>query len=230
MMGKVEHFPTKDRLHTDVLEEKYGEIHAKVLRHDDVRSKHQEPAIREAHLQDKENISRTYALTFLTYDKSDDLLYQIDSEIRDGGSIGKTFRKHGFLIRKNVIDVFTLPLTDKLRDEFHVTGEHAKARVSEFYAKNKKTSPIVYGQVMELYSPDFRGPIINEVDIKQIHPITHVAEKYGISKDVLWDYLDESKQGKTILDEEKLNQAKEESLDEVFKLRKQIQDYLEQRN
>ena len=47
----MEHFPLAERLHTDVLEEKYGQIKSKVIRHDF--------NIREAHLIDTNGISRT---------------------------------------------------------------------------------------------------------------------------------------------------------------------------
>ena len=46
----MEHFPLVDRLHTDVLEEKYGPISSKILIHND--------KIRKAHLVDKKGISR----------------------------------------------------------------------------------------------------------------------------------------------------------------------------
>ena len=51
----MEHFPIIKKLHTDILEEKYGKIHSEVLRHDDF--------MRESLLLDEDNIARTYALT-----------------------------------------------------------------------------------------------------------------------------------------------------------------------
>ena len=54
----MEHFPLVDRLHTDVLEERYGPISSRVLVHND--------KIRRAHLIDQKGISRTYAITFLS--------------------------------------------------------------------------------------------------------------------------------------------------------------------
>ena len=52
----MQHFPLTEKLHTDVLEEKYGKIHAKVLKHNS--------NIRESLLVDSKGITRTYALTF----------------------------------------------------------------------------------------------------------------------------------------------------------------------
>lgn len=46
---KQEHFPVKNRLHTDILEQKYGVIHAVVLRHDNVERKKQGLGVLERH-------------------------------------------------------------------------------------------------------------------------------------------------------------------------------------
>jgi hypothetical protein len=97
----MEHFPVKDRLHTDVLKDKYGPIHAVVLRHDNVREvKRGGDRIREVKLVDETGVLRTYALTFLTYDKSNQEISTIDDEIRLGGLIGQTFRNHNYVVKK----------------------------------------------------------------------------------------------------------------------------------
>lgn len=140
----MEHFPTVDRLHTDVLEDKYGKIQAKVLRHDDL--------IRESHLIDSSGASRTYALTFFMADSHSAEIQPIDLAIRAGGSIGATFRRYGYAIRKNVLDVFILEVPDWLARDFHHEGLHAKSRISEFYAKKQGTPPVLYGDVLEVYS------------------------------------------------------------------------------
>ncbi|MFH1802380.1 MAG: hypothetical protein ABH864_02915 [archaeon] len=71
----MEHFPLVDRLHTDVLEEKYGPIHSKVLVHDE--------KVRLSHLVDKKGISRTFAITFFQgpFDKN---IKRINEEIKKG--------------------------------------------------------------------------------------------------------------------------------------------------
>lgn len=230
--SNVEHFPTADKLHTDVLEERYGPIHAESERHDDVRSfepsETEQYPIREAHLRDEQGISRTYALTFLTYDPDNEELYKIDSEIRSGGAIGKTFRDHGYQIRKNVIDVFTLQLTPKLKQEFNVQDDdYAKARISEFYARKEHDEPTIYGRVLEVYTPDFRGPVINEIDTAQVNPSTDILKRYGVSKDQIWERLaDASRTDEWDDMKDRYQKAKEESLPEVFEWRKRINSYL----
>ena len=227
---KLEHFPTKERLHSDVLEDKYGPIRSRIIRHDNVSEKHKpgEEYIREAHLEDESGISRTYALTFLEYDKSNSEILGIDKKIREGGMIGKTFREHKYEIRKNVIDVFTLLIPDWLKKDFATNENFAKARVSEFYAKKKDHEPVIYGDVLEVYSPDFRGPTINKVDIAQINPMTEMFEHTGVSKEKIWSRLGEASKEDEWSDlEDKFEEAKKESLPIVFDLRKKIQNFLE---
>jgi hypothetical protein len=216
---KQEHFNLVNRLHTDVLEEKYGEINAKVLRHDNI--------IREAHLIDKKGLSRTYAITFLRKYKNKKII-KINNEIKKGKPIGKAFREYGYHIRKNVIDVFVIKLPIWLRKAFYTKEKYAKARLSEFYAKNKKDPPIIYGTVVEIYSPDFRLPVINNIDISQVHPTTECFEHAGISKEKVWDKLtDENGLSEN---KEEYEHAKKDSLKNIFKIKKRIHNYLNKKN
>lgn len=187
------HFPTRDKLHTDILEERYGPIHAEVLRHDNVReAKPGVERIREARLADENNILRTYALTFLTYDRGNEEISGIDDQIRNGGMIGKVFRDNGFVVKKNVVDVFILDIPDWMKKDFGTEIGQAKARLTEFYAKKENTAPLVYGIVLEVYSPDFRNPEegINDIDQAQINPLTGTLQSVGVPADEIWSRLD----------------------------------------
>lgn len=173
----LEHFPLVDRLHTDVLEEKYGPIHSKVIIHNNL--------LRLAHLIDKNRISRTFAITFFLDNWTEDVK-KINTEIRNGESIGKAFRQHQYAIRKNVLEVYKIKIPDWLQKEFDTTEDHAKARLSEFYAKKKGSPPVIYGVVVEIYSPDFRKAIINKTDRAQESALTITLEKQGFSKEEVW--------------------------------------------
>ena len=181
----MEHFNLTKKLHTDVLESKYGKIHSEVLRHDNF--------MREAFLSDENNVARTYALTIFQYDKNDEEIKAIDDAIRNGGLIGKTFRDFGFEVRKNVTGVFVIENPQWLMDKFSDKSEKSKSRLSEFYAKKETGEPIIYGTVLEVYSPDFRPADINEVDISQVHPTTAVLEQAGYTKSEIYDFLAEGK-------------------------------------
>ncbi len=65
-----EHFPLVQRLHTDVLEERYGPVTADVLQHDN--------RVRQVHLRDKTGVSRTFAITLFPDAGISDSLKKID--------------------------------------------------------------------------------------------------------------------------------------------------------
>jgi hypothetical protein len=187
----MEHFPLVDRLHTDVLEEKYGNINSRILVHND--------KLRLAHLVDKKGISRTFAITLFLNPFTGDIK-KINSEIEHGKPIGKAFREHEYAIRKNVLEVYKIKIPNWLRKEFNTNKNYAKSRLSEFYAKKKGRSPKVYGIVIEIYSPDFRTAIINKTDMAQKSALTTTLEKQGFSKEEIWrrigrenDYEDQKK-------------------------------------
>lgn len=225
------HFPVKEKLHTDILEQKYGPIHAVVLRHDNVREmKKGAERIREARLVDEKNILRTYALTFLTYDKDNKELADIDDEIRQGGLIGKTFREHGYTVKKNVIDVFIIPIPSWMRDDFKVYSKEAKARLTEFYAKKEGSTPVIYGTVLEIYSPDFKDPKdgVNGVDIAQVNPLTGALQGVGVPTDEIWERLDRASETNEWDDlKDRYEKAGKMSQPIIQSLREKILRYLE---
>lgn len=179
----MEHFNINKKLHTDVLEAKYGPIHSEVVRHDNF--------MRESFLSDEGNIARTYALTIFEYDRNNMEIRAIDERIKTGGLIGKAFKDFGYEVRKNVTGVFLIENPLWLKSKFADEGDESKARLSEFYAKQEIGEPVVYGTVLEVYSPDFRPADINDVDISQIHPTTAVLEKAGYTKAEIYGFLAE---------------------------------------
>lgn len=211
----MEHFPLVDRLHTDVLEEKYGKIIAKVLKHT--------KKLREAHLIDSSDISRTYSLTFFPL-KKDKRISHVEDDISNGAPIGKAFRNHGYAIRKNVVEVFIIDLPKWLQRDFDTKGGHAKARISEFYAKKRGQEPIIYGTVLEIYSPDFRPAIINAVDISQDNAFTSTLLKNKFSKEEIWKRLGNENYWGDV--QERYDKSKKESRLLESKLKKKILRYI----
>lgn len=210
-----EHFPLVDRLHTDVLEERYGPISVNILRQDD--------AIREVHLVDRQGISRTYALTFYPTEMSPDIR-AVDAAIRAGMPIGKAFREAGYAIRKNVVDVYTLEIPTWLQNDFAVQEAHAKARLSEFYARKSDGEPEIYGTVTEVYTPDFRGPVINAVDLQQVSALTEALEEEGFSREEIWHRIEIGNDWSDV--QERLDRARQKSLAKLFALKKKIGEHI----
>jgi len=177
------HFALSDRLHSDNLEQAYGKIRARVIHHS-VR-------MRRAHLVDQYGISRTFALTYYTHPIKDPQVRRVDQEIKAGGLIGKTFRKYGFVVRKNVLAVGVLEAPRWLADAYHETPGKIKFRVSEFIARKQAGSPTVYGTVVEIYPRNFREPMVNAVDRSQLNPTMRAFEQEGISAEEVWDRIGE---------------------------------------
>jgi hypothetical protein len=212
----MENFNLTKKLHTDVLEQNYGPIHAEVIKHDD--------QIREVHMLDKDDISRTYALTFFTFDKNNKEVSEINEKIKNGGLIGKTFREYGYEVRKNVISVFTAELSDLLKEKMKTEEAEAKVRLSEFYAKKENEEPFIYGIVSEIYSPDFRPALVTKDDELQDNPITVAMEKAGITKSEIWDRLGSDNDFSDL--KEKFEQAKGLAVEEENLLKDKVKEYI----
>ncbi|MBU0907156.1 MAG: hypothetical protein KKD18_01715 [Nanoarchaeota archaeon] len=208
----MEHFPLINRLHTDVLEEKYGPISARVIIHDD--------KIRESHLVDTLGVSRTYAITFFQKTQKKEI-EKINNEIKTGVPIGKAFRNQEYSIRKNVISVYLVTLPHWLKKTFGTAENKAKARLSEFYARKGNAEPIIYGTVVEVYSPDFRPAEINTTDKQQVNPVTREFEKIGISKSEVWDRISQKNDWSDI--KKKYLAAKKASRDDVYRFKRRIE-------
>lgn len=169
-----------NRLHTDLLQETYGPVSIRLLRHDN--------EVREAHLVDRQGISRTFAVTFLAPPYPEELA-RIDAEIRDGAPIGQTFRRYGYEVRKNVLKALAVELPTWLRSEFAHPSLFAKAHLSEFLARLGDRVPELYGTVIEIYPPDFRAPAITGTDHSQEGPTFKSLLKAGVPPEEAWQRL-----------------------------------------
>jgi len=212
----MEHFHLNERLHTDVLEEKYGPIHVEVLEHS--------KSLRKAHLVDEDGISRTFAVTLFPDSWANPEIDEIDSKIASGQAIGKTFREHRYAIRKNVIDVYAVEIPEWLRESFATEESFAKVRLSEFYAKKEGVDPVVYGVVAEIYTPDFRSPIINPYDKSQISATTAALVKNKVPTQEIWRRIGLDNDYHDL--QSNLDQAKKDTLPVLFEVKRRIAETL----
>jgi hypothetical protein len=214
-MTKKEHFPLVNRLHTDVLRDTYGDVHVEVLEHNE--------NLRVADIVSEDGMVLTRAVTLYGDSSDREMLAEIDMRIKDGGLIGEVFRDEGYEIRKNVIDVFSMEIPEQLRNKFSTKKKFAKARTSEFYARKDQGDVLLYGLVTEVYHPEFRLPVVNEVDLDQISASTEVLERKGVSRLDVWNSIGDQGSYKN---SEILDVAKEESLSMVLENRDRIKEYL----
>lgn len=158
---KQEHpYYLSQRLHTEVLEERYGKISLQVLHDDD--------ETREVLLTDQHDIARTYALTVRSNSwRKNEEICAVNDAIRAGEPIGQAFKSRGYTITKQALAVYTIALPEWLRHAFMSEDQFAKARITEFIVK-KQSSTFQYGFVTEVYSPDFRKALVNAQDRAQV--------------------------------------------------------------
>jgi len=170
------------RLHTEMLEEKYGKIGVQIICDDD--------NIREVLLMDELHITRTYALTMKNKEwRRNKEICSINRAIQNGETIGKAFKSRGYGIQKNVLDVYITRLPGWLQLAFATESKAAKTRITEFIVK-KHDEIYSYGLITEIYSPSFRKPVVNAADEMQVNIPSPALLKLGFSKEEMWASLE----------------------------------------
>jgi hypothetical protein len=171
-------YPVQEKLHTDMLREKYGDCKLSIL--------YQDATVRKVLLLDGLGIGRIYAVTSKTkewmYNKE---MLDTDKAIQQGEKIGEAFQKRDFLVRKNVLDVYTATLSPWLRRAFCTIETFAKARNTELIVK-KGDKIYNYAHIAEVYSTDFLSSVVSDEDKAQINISFHALKASGFSREEIW--------------------------------------------
>lgn len=109
-----------------------------------------------------------------------------DKAILNGERMGDAFRKEGFDIRENILDVYTISLSPWMRREFRTIEGFAKARNLEFVIR-KQDRIYNYGLVTEIYSPDFIKPAVTDKDRELINFSFATLKASGFSEREIWN-------------------------------------------
>lgn len=182
-MKKTEFLET--RLHTDNLEKKYGKVTARVFEHTSES--------RVIDIVDGLGVCRTHALTIFPDQYVEGVVGwdKAREEIGSGGLIGKTIRKHGFMIDKNWLVEGAIPVPVWLQERFGVEGELAVVRGYEFLVLDSGRQLIdVYGLVFEIDSPDFTNEVFEE---KLIIVGNGIVFDENVVGSLLYDYLEKDR-------------------------------------
>jgi hypothetical protein len=123
------------------------------------------------------------------------------------------------------LDVFIIKIPKWLKKEFHTEENFAKARLSEFYAKKSSSVPIIYGIVTEIYTPDFRKPVVNDIDKSQVSSMTEFLEDQGFTKSEIWKRIGNENNYDDVLVRYSL--AKKLSLLPIGKLRDKVESEIQ---
>jgi hypothetical protein len=175
-------FSLKNNLYTDTGNSKrtYTE---KVLYHD--------KATREVLLTDQQGVA-TLHTTIIKYNENplSDGIAEVERAIQQGEPFESAFRRRGFIIRKNVLDVYIVSLRAWLRKEFATVECFAKARNTEFIIKRGELIRN-YAMITEIYSPNLYKPEITEHDNVQVNFAFATLQAAGFSKPEIWQLMDQ---------------------------------------
>lgn len=205
-----------DGLLSDALGERYGPISARVLLHD--------ARERRAHLVDAKGATRTFSVTYLSRPMPP-ALRPVNAEIRAGRLIGEAFRDRGFAIRKNVIDVFVVECPPWLRAAFRARERYAWARTFEFHARNRSSGPLLYATLCEIFTPDFKPPVVTPTDVSWLGPSSAALRGVGLSKEAAWNQIRRFEDGRNV--EGRFVDARVATLPLVFDIRRRVTSFLE---
>jgi hypothetical protein len=207
-----------DGLLSDALGERYGPVWAKVLRHDDRE--------REALLVDSRGVTRTFSLTALSRPMPGPL-GEVNRAIRSGQLIGEAFRNRGFAIRKNVLDVFVVEIPPWLRSSFKVKGRYAWSRIFEFHARKETSPPYLYGTLCEVFTPDFRSPLVKPGDLARVGAATRELLARGLSRENTWLQIGRFNGWSAVRD--RFAEARIATLPRLFAFRRRVEEVLASR-
>jgi len=150
--------PTQNRLtpilHGDILKAYYSEITVVI--------ENQSGTLRKAHLVDTLGISRTYAITRFHSRNWPKAVEQIAITIKQGSSIGETFRNHGYTIYKRPICTHEVRLSSRLQKRFSTTTDTSIAHQYIFTVSKNGYREVDFATITEIYPPELSDILIRE--------------------------------------------------------------------
>jgi hypothetical protein len=120
---------------------------------------------------------------------SNDGITEVEKAIQQGEPFEKAFRRRGYIIRKNVLDVYTVSLRSWIRKEFATTQSIARAKSTEIIIKRGELIRN-YAVITEIFSPDLYTPEVTEQDRSQFNFSFTSLQAAGFSKQEIWLLMD----------------------------------------
>jgi hypothetical protein len=176
-------FPLKNNLYVDTNNGKSNSITEKVL--------YKDKSTREVLLMNQQGIVTNYTTIAKNNEYPfNDGIAEVEKAIQQGESFESAFRRRGFIIRKNILHVYTTSLRSWLRKEFGTTENYAKAKCVEFIIKRGEMIRN-YAVITEVYSPDLHKAEVTEKDHLQINFSFTSLQAAGFSKQEIWQIMDQ---------------------------------------
>jgi hypothetical protein len=151
---------------------------------------HEDEKIRQTLMVNDDNIARTYTAVSKNSEwKTVKEMLQADRAITLGVPIAEAFSKQGFQVRKNILDVYTISLTPRLRKSFGTIEAFAKANNSELIVRTPNRI-YHYGMMIEIFSPVICSAKVTDNDTQFVNFSFHTLKAAGFSNEEVWNLLE----------------------------------------
>lgn len=150
---------------------------------------HEDDKIRQTIRVNEDNVATRYtAITKNEEWKGNKQMILADRAITLGEPMHDAFARQGFELRKNILDVYTITLTPRLRKSFGVAETFAKAKNSELIVRAHNRI-YHYGMMLEIYSPEIISPMVTEKETQLVNFSFHTLKAAGFSTEEVWKLL-----------------------------------------
>lgn len=119
-----------------------------------------------------------------------DGIAEVEKAIRQGEPFEKAFKRRGYIIRKNILDVYTISLRSWLKKEFATTQSVARAKSTELIIKRGELIRN-YAVITEVFSPDLYTTQVTEQDRSQFNFSFTTLRAAGFSRQEIWQLMDQ---------------------------------------
>mgnify|MGYP003395031401 CR=1 FL=1 len=130
-----------EKLYSEKLREKYGEVFVEIIR--------QDATIRESYLVDKKKTAYHYAIVFFGPDFSE--VKGVDPEL----PLGEALKSIDYKIKRQHIDSFMVSLSKLMKKKFKTEKKEALAKTIRLIAQ-KGHNVLDIGRIVEVYNPEFK--------------------------------------------------------------------------
>lgn len=152
---------------------------------------YQDKSAREVLQIDQRGIATLYTTIMKNNENPpSDGIAEVERAIQQGEAVESAFRSRGFIIRKNILDVYVVSLRSWLRKEFATVECFAKARNTELIIKRGELIRN-YAMITEIYSPDLYKAEVTEHDNTQVNFAFGTLQAAGFSKQEIWQLMDQ---------------------------------------
>jgi hypothetical protein len=111
-----------------------------------------------------------------------------------------------------------------LRKAFRHPSPYAWARTFEFHARNRTSGPLLYATLCEIFTPDFKPPVVTPTDVSWLGPSSAALRSVGLSREEAWGQIRRFEDGRNVNGQ--FVEARVATLPLVFDIRRRVTAFL----